>query len=121
MILLDSNILIYSAQPSFAHLRPLVSDPLNAVSAFTVLEVLGFPALAPGDKVYFETAFKVLQVFEINQPILSQAIKLRQTRKMTPGDAIIAATALVHGYEIYTRNKADFNWIAGLRVVNPIP
>lgn len=33
MILLDSNILIYSAQSNFAYLRPLVSDPLNAVSA----------------------------------------------------------------------------------------
>lgn len=121
MILLDSNIIIYSAQPSFAYLRPLVSDPLNAVSAFTMLEVLGYPALAPVDKIYFETAFKVLQVFDINPSILNQAIKLRQTRKMTPGDAIIAATALVHGYEIYTRNKADFTWIAGLRVANPVP
>ena len=121
MILLDSNILIYSAQPSFAYLRPLVSDPLNAVSTFTILEVLGFPALAPVDKIYFETAFKVLQAFEINQPVLNQAIKLRQTKKMLPGDAIIAATALVYGYEIYTRNEVDFRWVAGLKVVNPIP
>lgn len=121
MILLDSNIFIYSAQPSFAYLRSLVSDPLNAASAFTMLEVLGYPALAPVDKAYFEAAFKILQIFDINQTILSQAIKLRQTRRMTPGDSIIAATALVHGYEIYTRNKADFNWIAGLKVVNPIP
>lgn len=88
MILLDSNILIYSAQRGFADLRPLVSNPLNAVSAFTMLEVLGFPSLTPVDKVYFETAFKILQVFEINQPVLNQAIKLRQTKKMPPGDAI---------------------------------
>lgn len=94
MILLDSNIVIYSAQPSFAYLRHLVSDPLNAASAFTMLEVLGYPALASVDKVYFETTFKILQVFPINQPVLNQAIKLRQIKKMTPGDAIIAATAL---------------------------
>lgn len=121
MILLDSNILVYSAQPSFAYLRPLVSDSLNAVSAFTMLEVLGYHTLTPVDKTYFETAFKILQVFEIDQPILKQAINLRQIRKMTPGDSIIAATAVVHGYEIYTRNTTDFNWIAGLKVINPIP
>lgn len=88
---------------------------------FTILEVLGYPSLVSVDKTYFETAFKILHVFPIDQPVLNHAIKLRQTRKMTPGDAIIAATALAHGHEIYTRNISDFNWITGLKVINPIP
>jgi toxin FitB len=41
-------------------------------------------------------------------------------RKMSPGDAIIAATALHFNLAIYTRNVSDFNWITGLSVVNPI-
>ncbi len=120
MILLDSNIIIYSAQPKFAYLRPLVSNPANAFSAFTMLEVLGYPRLAPVDKNYFESVFQMLEVLEINRPILNQAIALRQQKKMTPGDAIIAATALVHGCEIYTRNESDFNWVDGLKVTNPL-
>ncbi len=35
-------------------------------------------------------------------------------------DAIIAATALVHGLTLITRNTKDFNRIEQLDVVNPI-
>lgn len=120
MILLDSNIIIYSAQPAHAHLRPLVSDPANAVSAFTILEVLGYQSLWPIDKIYFEAAFQIVEVFDISQIILNQAVVLRQSHKMSPGDAIIAATALVHGCDLYTRNESDFQWITGLKIVNPV-
>ena len=120
MILLDSNILIYSAQAAHASLRLLISNPQNAVSAFTMLEVLGYPALLPIDKTYFQSVFAVLEVKEVSLPIIQQAILLRQMRKMSPGDALIAATALHFGYELYTRNVTDFNWITGLSIVNPI-
>ena len=62
MILLDSNILIYSAQAAHESLRLLMSNPQNAVSAFTMLEVLGYPALLPIDKTYFQSVFAVLEV-----------------------------------------------------------
>jgi toxin FitB len=120
MILLDSNILIYSAQPAYSYLRPLVSTPTHQVSAFTMLEVLGFPSLTQIDKAYFQSIFSVLDVKDVSLAIINQAIVLRQTRKMSSGDAIIAATALLCGAELYTRNIADFNWISGLRVINPI-
>jgi toxin FitB len=120
MILLDSNILIYSAQTAFAHLRPLVYDTDNQISAFTMLEVLGFHALTHSDKIYFESAFAILDVKEISTTILQQAIRLRQRRKMSHGDAIIASTALHFGSKIYTRNVSDFNWIPELVVFNPL-
>jgi toxin FitB len=39
---------------------------------------------------------------------------------MSLGDAIIAATALLHDLEIYTHNVADFTWISGLIVIDPL-
>jgi toxin FitB len=120
MILLDSNILIYSAQAPYSHLRSLINDPNNQVSSFTMLEVLGFPALKAVDKAYFQSAFSILDVKEISLNTINQAILLRQIRKMSPGDAIIAATALELGSKLYTRNVSDFNWIKGLEVVNPM-
>ena len=120
MILLDSNILIYSAQADYGHLRPLVNDPDNCVSAFTMLEVLGFHALSPIDKVYINSVFAVLDVKDLSLTIVQQAIQLKQWRKMSPGDALIAATALHFGLELYTRNVSDFSWIAGLTIINPI-
>jgi toxin FitB len=81
---------------------------------------LGFPALTPVDKAYFESSFAILDLKDINLSIINQAILLRQRRKMSPGDALIAATALHFGSEFYTRNVSDFNWITGLTVVNPV-
>ena len=40
--------------------------------------------------------------------------------KMKLGDSIVAATALIYGKELYSRNVIDFSKIAGLVVVNPI-
>lgn len=49
-----------------------------------------------------------------------EAVRLRQLRKLTLGDALIAATALVHDRTLVTRNVQDFNWIPGLNVLNPM-
>lgn len=38
---------------------------------------------------------------------------------MSLGDALIAATCLVHSVTLVTRNAADFAWIANLRLLNP--
>lgn len=57
----------------------------------------------------------------MDDDILNKAIELRQLNKMSLGDSFVAATALVHGLELVTRNTADFSRIGGLVVVNPIP
>ncbi|MEH2303746.1 hypothetical protein [Nostoc sp.] len=41
-MLLDSNIIIYYAQPENAQLRELISEYAPVVSALSYLEVLGF-------------------------------------------------------------------------------
>ena len=44
-MLLDSNIIIYSAQPEHAQLRELIAEYAPAVSALSYLEVLGYHLL----------------------------------------------------------------------------
>ncbi len=39
---------------------------------------------------------------------------------MSLGDAIIAATALEHYQTLVTRNIKDFDWIEGLKVIDPL-
>jgi predicted nucleic acid-binding protein len=48
-----------------------------------------------------------------------KAIALRQRRKMSRADSILAATALENDWELVSRNVDDFEWIAELRLVNP--
>jgi predicted nucleic acid-binding protein len=118
-VLLDSNIIIYSAQPEHAQLRLLIAEYVPAVSALSYLEVLGYHLLTQQQRQYFEEFFQVAQVLPISQDVLDQAVILRQQRRMTLGDAIIAGTALVHGLTLITRNTDDFRWIAQLELLNP--
>ena len=118
-MLLDSNIIIYSAQPEHAQLRVLIAEYVPAVSALSYLEVLGYHLLTEQQRQYFEEFFQVAQVLPISQDVLNQAVILRQQRRMTLGDAIIAGTALVHGLTLITRNTDDFRWIAQLELLNP--
>jgi toxin FitB len=120
MALLDSNIIIYSAKPEFADLRKLISDQNNIVSAFSKLEVLGFHSLLSADKLYFESVFDYLEIHPVDLTVIDKAIALRQVHKLSPGDAIIAATSVNLGVSIITRNTADFRRIPGVDVINPI-
>lgn len=120
MRILDSNLIIYSALPEFAYLRPLLKEPDSHVSAISTLEVLGFRQLDPKSKAYFESVFFSLTVLPISDQVLRIAIDLRQQRKLSLGDAIIAATALHYNLNLHTRNTSDFDWIPNLFTTNPI-
>ncbi len=118
-MLVDSNILIYAAQPAHAPLRHFIAEHVPAVSAVSYVEVLGYHQLDDQDRQYFEAFFRLARVLPLSQAVLDQAIALRQQRKMSLGDALIAGTALVHGRTLVTRNVEDFHRIQGLSLLNP--
>jgi toxin FitB len=120
MRLLDSNIIIYSAQKEYSYLRPLLRDPDSYASYISYIEVLGYHRLSETEKRYFKSAFHLLQQLPVTNAIKEKAAEIRQGRKFTLGDAIIAATALVFDLELYTNNVKDFSAIPGLKVINPI-
>jgi toxin FitB len=121
MYLLDTNLIIYSAQAEFRNLLfPLVTDEDNAVSIITTIETLGFKGLTMEENLYFRNIFKLTEILQLNTQIAEKAILLRQTHKIHLGDAIIAATALHHNMELLTRNLSDFKNIEHLRVSNPL-
>ena len=121
MYLLDSNILIYSVKKEHLFLRTYITDTLvtSAVSVATVIEVLGYHRLTTEDKKYFESCFALLDIFEVTKAVSDKAVQLRQQQKLSLGDSIIAATALVYDYELITRNIDDFKTIPTLKLVNP--
>jgi predicted nucleic acid-binding protein len=118
-MLIDSNIIIYAAQPEHAHLRQWIAEHAPAVSAISYVEVLGYDKLSEAERRHFAAFFEAAPLLPLSQDVLEQAVKLRQLKKMTLGDALIAGTALVYGLTLVTRNVVDFAWIAGLAVFDP--
>jgi predicted nucleic acid-binding protein len=52
--------------------------------------------------------------------VITKSVALRQSRKMSLGDSLVAATALEFGRELFTRNVKDFATIPGLVVSDPL-
>jgi toxin FitB len=62
-VLLDSNIIIYSAQLEYSHLRELIAEKSPVVSALSYLEVLGYHQLTDEQRQYFDDFFKLLKSY----------------------------------------------------------
>ncbi len=119
-MLLDSNIFIYANLPEYKPLRQWFMNQSLYASDITRLEVLGYHKLNAADKLDFQQLFQVVTVFPISSSIIDLAINLRQGRKMSLGDAIIAATGLEYRKTLLTRNVKDFDWVEGLKVIDPL-
>lgn len=119
-MLLDSNIIIYAAQPAHASLRVFIDEHAPAVSIVSFIEVLGFHRLQPADRAVLERFFQAAEILPLSETVAREAVRLRQQRKMSLGDSIIAATALMHGRTLVTRNTGDFHWVPGLVLLDPL-
>jgi toxin FitB len=120
MKLIDTNLIIYSAQPQFRWLLPLITTPECHVATVTKIEVLGFRTIETNQEIFFGKIFSVLKSFHLTDEIIEQTIDIRQSKKIKLADAIIAATARVHNLEILTHNVIDFINIDGVRVTDPL-
>jgi len=119
-MLIDSNAIIYSIKPEFVNLRQLIAERSPAVSAISYVEVLGYHQLTASDEQDFMEFFGTAQIIPVSQPILDQAVKLRQQRRISLGDSIIAATAITSDLVLVTANTDDFRWITTIRLFDPL-
>lgn len=118
-MLLDSNIFIYCVLPQHDKLRRWVFAQKVYASDITKLEVLGYHHLAEPDKSDLTRLFAMASIYPVSSPVIQQAISLRRHRKMSLGDAIIAATALEYQQKLATKNIRDFIWIDGIELIDP--
>lgn len=87
----------------------------SAISVITEMELLGFSNVPKEMDEFVETS----TIFQLDQRVVRQTVAIRKKQKIKLPDAIIAATALVHGLTLITRNTKDFQKVKGLEVVNP--
>jgi predicted nucleic acid-binding protein len=117
--LLDSNILIEATRPGSDALRAWLGGRVRFVSAISRLEVLGFHRIGEDERRDLEILLASTTEIDLSRAIIDRAVTLRQARKMTLGDALIAATALVNALPLATRNLKDFQQIDGLGLIDP--
>ncbi|MCO6475605.1 MAG: type II toxin-antitoxin system VapC family toxin [Phaeodactylibacter sp.] len=58
-------------------------------------------------------------IMPLTDIIAEKAIEIRRSRKIKLPDAVIAATALIGGYTLVSRNDDDFKGVNGLEYLNP--
>ena len=89
-----------------------------AISVITRIELLTKTQPA-AEYATMQALVRSVQVLPLDEPVIRQTIALRQQHRVKLPDAIIAATALAHGLPLLTRNAADFQRVAGLRLLDP--
>lgn len=119
-MIVDSNILIYSLLPDHNRLMEWILDQLPSVSVLSKIETIGYHRLTEEHKSGLLSLFSCLTILYPSFQTYETAIFLRQQRKMSLGDSLIAATALEHGDVLATHNTSDFEWIDNLTLIDPL-
>jgi len=95
-----------------------IIDNVPNVSIVSKIEVLGFNTT---DDHYQLLAnfMNDSNVLELSDIVVDACIDVRKKYKIKLPDAIIAATTLVHGLILISRNTSDFISIEGLKTIDP--
>jgi toxin FitB len=120
MKLVDSNILIYAAQPEHSTLKTILQGDDVAVSNISRLEVLGYHKITEDQKNFFNAIFSLVKIIEVDKKVINKAIEIRQGKNVKVGDAIIAASAILNSAELITRNVDDFKHLLSIKITNPL-
>lgn len=90
MMLADGNLLSYAIQPQHGRLGTWFAETLPAVSVISQVGVLGWHRLADAERNALDALFRSLEIVHPMPATFESAIRLKQARKMTLGDASIA-------------------------------
>jgi len=121
--LVDTNIAVYllnGVLPANAQafLRPILDAACN-ISIVCKIELLGWQFPTDEDELKAMEFVSDSSILPLTDAVAEKAIEIRKLKKLKLGDAIIAATALLHQMTLLTQNEADFSNLPGLMVVNP--
>ena len=120
MILLDSNVIIYATKPEYESVRNYIATIEPAVSVISKIEVLGYHKLSQVQRIRLQNLFQTIPVLPVTEDVVAWAITLRQRRRISLGDALIAGTALAFDLSLCTANVKDYAWIEELDLINPL-
>jgi predicted nucleic acid-binding protein len=118
--LMDSNAVIDFLNKSLPENgRRFLSDVMPVISIISFIEIFSGRNVSEDERnrlTLFSTASEIIYIDKI---IALKAVEIRLKNKIKLPDAVIAATALVKGLTLITRNTIDFEKIKGIKIINP--
>ena len=122
-ILLDTNCVIYYLN---GVLPQSAKDALNVtlaieanISVISKIELLGYSPLRNASMQPVQNFVDNATVFPLDEIVVQKTIEIRRIKKIKLPDAVKAATAIIYGFEIISRNVSDFSGIEGLTCYDP--
>jgi predicted nucleic acid-binding protein len=121
--LIDTNVISHL----FANRLPekgkiFVKNIINIdfiISVAVEIEVLTYHE-TPDKMPLIEEFVNLATILPLDKEVTKKAIELRRNyRRLKLGDAIIAATAIVHQLTLITNNTKDFINVKGVQVIDP--
>ena len=123
-VMIDTDVLIDAGRgvhEATTSLQLLENDACLFVSVITQMELL----VGCRNKMELnalESFIARFQILTLSESISKKAVNLLKNYRLSHGilipDALIAATALYHGFCIVSKNQRDYRFIEGLRLLN---
>ena len=121
--LIDTNTVIYLLDKKLTPIAELflakIVDESCQLSVISQIELLSWLPPRSQDKLILEAFVAGCQIIGLSPGIVQQTIQIRQIYPVKLPDAVIAATALINGWTLISRNDKDFRKIADLKYINP--
>jgi predicted nucleic acid-binding protein len=122
--ILDTNIVIYYLQKQLSEkardfVNNLLAKDIPYLSVITEIELLCWKNDSEKDMEILKNFIDGTRIIDLEKKIKLKTIEIRRSHKVKLPDAIIAATAIVKGFSLVTRNTADFQNISGIILQNP--
>ena len=120
MILCDTNILIESFKGDSKTIKILEKIGFSniTISSITSME-LYFGALNKSKIEKIKKNLRSIKILHLNESISEIALNLiysySKSHNLNIPDALIAATAICYGFNLFTYNLKDFKFITGLK------
>ena len=121
MYLLDTNTVIDFCNAKLPDkAKGLLQKTMPIISVITRIELFASTKISSQELLTLEWFVEIATVHDtINLAIINNTIHIRQQYRTALPDAIIAATALVYGLVLISRNTSDFKNIQGLQIIDP--
>ena len=101
--LLDTNVALYLLGGRLA--APLPAGNYG-ISVITEMELLAWPSLSRDEEKSVREFLQHLTVCELTPSIRERAVTLRKEQHLKLPDAVVCATAMEFGVELWTNDKA---------------